>query len=539
MNMINLMIVDDEVIAIKGIECDIDKERLDIEELFTAFDINQAKEVLNKHRIDIILCDIEMPQGNGLELLAWVRENYPRTECIFLTCHASFDYAKQAIELGSLDYLLKPIPSDKLEAVLLKAIEKINKSSKLEEYSKLGKNLSKYQPLLVERFWLDILNCDIPSKEKAIREAAAERNISYREQEKYLPILIQVQQWNKELSTEDERLMEFALKKTAEEMLLKNGVNGTLVQLSNGTLIAILNRENHESMEPDKFEQDCEAYITACNQYFKCDLCCYIGSTAYAYEIIKIFSELYEMDKNNVTLKNKVLRLGRCYAALSTFKLPDMTVLSVMLSEGSKAKLMAEIISYMHNLEEKKQLSASALQQFQQDFLQVIHSFLKQKGIHAHQIFNDNQYNQLAARAARSVTNLMRWADYIATKAMSNRGCEDETQSVVDKAKKFIRMNVCEELTREEVSSHVFLNPDYLNRIFKKETGMSISEYMMQERFKVSQELLLKTDMPISAIAAKVGYSNFSHFAKMFKKYADINPGDFRQKHVLGKLSKD
>jgi two-component system, response regulator YesN len=539
MKMINLMIVDDEVIAIKGIECDIDKERLGISELFTAFDINQAKEVLSKHRIDIILCDIEMPQGSGLELLSWIREHYPKTECIFLTCHANFDYAKQAIELGSLDYLLKPIPSDKLEAVMLKAIEKIKKSSKMEEYSQLGKNLSKYQPLLVERFWMDILNYDIPSKEKAIKEAAAERNIPYREQGKYLPILIQVQQWNKELSTEDERLMEFALKKTSEEMLLKNGVKGTLVQLSNGTLLAILNRENQESMEPDLFKQDCEAYISVCNQYFKCDLCCYIGSSAYAYEIIKIFSELYEMDKNNVTLRNKVLRLGRYSTALSKVKLPDMTVWSVMISEGSKAKLLAEIGSYLRNLAEKEQLSASVLYQFQQDFLQVIHSSLKQKGIHAHQLFNDNQYNELAARAARSDKNLMRWADYIATKVMSDRAGEGETKSVVDKAKNFIRVNICEELTREQVASHVFLNPDYLNRVFKKETGMSISEYMMQERFRISQELLLKTDMPISAIAAKVGYLNFSHFAKMFKKYANINPGDFRQKHILGKLSKD
>lgn len=537
--MINLMIVDDEIIAVKGIEYDINKDKLGISELFTAFNINQAKDVLKKNKVHIILCDIEMPQGSGLELIEWVREHYPHIECIFLTCHARFDYARQAVELGSFDYLLKPVTSFKLESVLLKAIDKINKSSELEKYSRLGKNLSKYQPLLVERFWLDILNCDIPSKEKFIKEAAIERNISYNEKWKYIPILIQVQKWNKELSTEDERLMEFALKKTGEEMLIKDGISGSLVQLSNETLVAILTGEDNEILEYELIKHDCEAYISVCNEYFKCDLCCYIGSKVYACDIIKVFASLYEMDKNNVTLMNKVFILGRNAEASNTAVLPDMTVLTVILSEGSKAKLLAEISNYFRNMEEKKQLSASVLLQFQQDFLQMIHSLLKQKGIHAHQLLNDSLYYQLSSKAPRSVENLLRWVDYISSKVMSNKTSKEESESVVEKAKKFIRMNICEELSREEVANHVFLNPDYLNRIFKKETGMSISEFMMQEKFKISKELLLKTDMPVSAIAAKVGYSNFSHFAKMFKKYADMNPADFRQKHLAEELYKN
>ncbi|MGO4274510.1 helix-turn-helix transcriptional regulator, partial [Paenibacillus sp. TAF58] len=84
---------------------------------------------------------------------------------------------------------------------------------------------------------------------------------------------------------------------------------------------------------------------------------------------------------------------------------------------------------------------------------------------------------------------------------------------------------------REEIANHVFLNPDYLTRIFKKETGMAVSDYLFHERLKLAQELLAKTDMPISAVASHIGYANFSHFSRMFKKHTDLNPIEYRQLH--------
>ncbi len=57
---------------------------------------------------------------------------------------------------------------------------------------------------------------------------------------------------------------------------------------------------------------------------------------------------------------------------------------------------------------------------------------------------------------------------------------------------------------------------------------MSVSEYMFQERMSLAQKLLTKTDMPISVVASHIGYSNFSHFSRMFKKHTNLNPNEFR-----------
>ncbi|MCZ4151848.1 DNA-binding response regulator, partial [Escherichia coli] len=108
------LLVDDDYFVVMALEKKIDWGALGIHTIFTAYNIAQAKEILRNHPVQILICDIEMPQGSGLELLAWVREESHSVQTIFLTNYADFNYAQKAIELQSFDYFLKPIEFDKL-----------------------------------------------------------------------------------------------------------------------------------------------------------------------------------------------------------------------------------------------------------------------------------------------------------------------------------------------------------------------------------------------------------------------------------------
>jgi two-component system response regulator YesN len=528
--MFKLLIVDDEAFAVEGVKSAIHWDELGITEVFTAYNIRQAREVFNDNKIDIMLCDIEMPQGNGLELLAWVRANYPKTECIFLTCHADFGYAKEAIKLGSLDYILKPIPYDELEEVIRKAIDKIKKENKLTEESNLGKYWHRNQSVVVESFWRDIISHTIPSNIKSIEEAARDRNIQLTEATKLIPILIRIQHWGKVLSSYEEKQMEFALKSLAKEKLLNGSEKGQLVKLDKEKLLAIMDVQD---LSADKgiIEKLCKDYIEACNEYFKCDLSCYIGDEVYINELSSNVSQLAVVDKNNVAFYNKVFALNNRRIPTGWVSMPDMSLWSAMLNEGSKEKVLEEIRSFLENQVSTSELNANMLYQFQQDFIQMIYTLLKQKGIQAHKLLGDEKTQELYSDATHSIRRFMLWVSHIVEKSMKYVNDVEESDSVVDKAKKFIIEHIDQDITRDDIASHVFLNPDYLNRIFKKETTLSISEYLQQERFRLAGDLLAKTDMPVSNIAVKVGHTNFSHFAKMFKKYSGMNPMEYRQKN--------
>lgn len=135
-----LLIVDDEIFAIQGIMDGVNWDVLDFEEVLQANSYAQAVELLQKKPVEVVLCDIEMPDESGLELIGWINGHLPETECIILSCHDEFDFARQAVKLNCLDYILKPARYDFLTEVLRKAYETVlekNRQAMLEGYGKI------------------------------------------------------------------------------------------------------------------------------------------------------------------------------------------------------------------------------------------------------------------------------------------------------------------------------------------------------------------------------------------------------------------
>lgn len=140
-----LLIVDDEYFARQGIMDGVNWEALQFEEVLQAGSFSEAVDCFERQavlmqRIDILLCDIEMPDESGLELIEWVNEHSADTECIILSCHDEFDFARQAVRLKCLDYILKPVRYDFLTDVLaktMKTVEEKHRQSTLENYGKI------------------------------------------------------------------------------------------------------------------------------------------------------------------------------------------------------------------------------------------------------------------------------------------------------------------------------------------------------------------------------------------------------------------
>ncbi|MDE6892994.1 MAG: response regulator [Lachnospiraceae bacterium] len=127
----NLLIVDDEMIAVKGMLNGVDWKSCGIDgSIWTAYSAEWALKILNVQQVDLMLCDIEMPGASGLELLRAIREIDRELPCIFLTCHASFEYAQEAISLQCTDYILKPAPYEVIAEKVKKACEDIRKRRK-------------------------------------------------------------------------------------------------------------------------------------------------------------------------------------------------------------------------------------------------------------------------------------------------------------------------------------------------------------------------------------------------------------------------
>lgn len=117
------LIVDDDMPTVELIRSSVDWESLGIGAVYTAYNITQAKKQLMETGADIVISDIEMPRGSGLELLEWVREQKLETEFLLLTCHERFDYAVNAVKLRAAEFLLKPFDVEVMEAALRRLVD--------------------------------------------------------------------------------------------------------------------------------------------------------------------------------------------------------------------------------------------------------------------------------------------------------------------------------------------------------------------------------------------------------------------------------
>jgi len=112
--MYSMLIVDDHKHLVESLAATVPWGDYGITHIHKAYNGKQALQIIMEQDVDILLTDIRMPEMSGLELIGTIRERQLGIECILLTGYADFEYAKQAIELQAVNYLLKPVRDEEL-----------------------------------------------------------------------------------------------------------------------------------------------------------------------------------------------------------------------------------------------------------------------------------------------------------------------------------------------------------------------------------------------------------------------------------------
>ena len=113
-----LLIVDDNKYVVEGLKKQLNWNALGVDEVFGCYRVDQAKEVLAKESVDLLISDIEMPGQTGFDLLDWIEEQGIELETVLLTSYADFEYARQAVQHQCSQYILKPVEPAALRNVM-------------------------------------------------------------------------------------------------------------------------------------------------------------------------------------------------------------------------------------------------------------------------------------------------------------------------------------------------------------------------------------------------------------------------------------
>ena len=250
----NLLIVDDEIVTTQVLEEQLDRELLSIDQIYVAYNTSMARDILQKNKVELILCDIEMPKENGIHFLKWVREQKIQTEVIFLTSHEKFEYAYGAVQNGAANYLLKPIDMNKINQTLLRVTEKIvwkQKTEEIREYWESG--IRK----MVRYFWTRVL-LEPGVQKQGLEEEIKQQGIEEEIQEKYCVVILHFASGKLDLGKEkgQESIYKFAMENIlAEAFTEKIKMENVICWEENkGTYLGILS-EFSEKETKERAEQ--------------------------------------------------------------------------------------------------------------------------------------------------------------------------------------------------------------------------------------------------------------------------------------------
>ena len=150
--MYRLLVADDEIIERKVLLKTLQKNLEGQCELFQAENGREALEIYEKEKIQIAILDIEMPGINGIQAAEKIREKDKNCCIIFLTAYDEFSYAKKAITVRALDYILKPWDEKELMLVLEEAMrlagekEEQTRIRKVAEQAEAGQQIMEEEP---------------------------------------------------------------------------------------------------------------------------------------------------------------------------------------------------------------------------------------------------------------------------------------------------------------------------------------------------------------------------------------------------------
>lgn len=530
--MYQVLLIDDETTSLQTVQWMLPWEKMGISRVLTADSALKAQELMKSFAVQIVICDIEMPRMNGIEFVEWMKRQYPDTEAIMLTCHSEFSFAQKALQLGSLDYILKPVQPEDLAAAVNKVIQTIESKNKIKEGYLHWKNMGKMRK---EQFLINVIQHNVPSDEEALHAAMAKLSLEEDIHSKYKPILICKLRWREKFSEDDKALIEYSIRNMAQEIIVKSDTDGITYALADRQTLVLIQDNPETEHTISLLPNSCNELITTCNNYMNCDICCFIGSSSDITHLADRVEELINYQKAYVSSFNSTIFVGESSQSQKLENMPPQILENWKkhLENKRNPELIHAIQDYLVMLEKENALNAISLQMVQQNFIQMLYLYLQENNLKAQLLFQDKHSFQLMEQSLHSVHSFMEWLNWILKKTESFLEGVGQSNFIIKQVKDYVTLHINEDINREKIAEAVFINEDYLSRIFKQKTGITLSQYIVDKRIRLAKQLLSQTAIPVGDIALDLGYNSFSHFSKIFKENTGDTPAAFR-KHAQG-----
>lgn len=512
----NILFVDDQKKILEAAKKLTNWKKLQVDKVFTANSAVAAKKILSQQSIDIMLTDIEMPGEDGIALQRWQAKEYPSVACIFLTSHADFSYAQEAIRNGAFDYILQPASIPEIEEVVGRCIRMLKERELAES------KISQYDAKLSETLVVHVFNMFYKKgllfqMDEWLRDSHTEDAAWW-----YLPCLMEV--WQADIE-EVEKLLYHAL----EDAAIREDVFYVASRLDNREVGFLFYAKREQNMPVAK--EMMEIIRQQLCRKLGCEMNIYLGQ--YAKEDLQIrIGQIIDFKSGRILKRNEVYLIDE--PKHPALREPDGAVWGRWLIRSDTALVRKQLVNLLRFAEHEQYLTISYMQKLIHAFLEACSIACYELNRNLSELFTDSFSYEQMLHAHSSPKELCDGVDFCLRQyeaMLSEKGGVDSAYSISERIQEVLRYldeNMDRMISRREAAKYIFLNEDYFSRMFRKETGMGYKEYILKHKMDYAEKLLADTDMPIALVASKVGYDNYTNFTQMFKKFAGITPREHR-----------
>ncbi|MEA5011609.1 MAG: response regulator [Angelakisella sp.] len=525
MELYRVLLVDDEEDIRVGISRKMDWEALGFVLVCEAENGQEALELAEQYKPDVILTDIKMPFMDGLELCRILTNRLPASKFVIFSGFDEFDYAKQAISMNVFEYILKPINAAELSDVLQKLKTQIDtERAQRRDMDTLRRRYEESLPLLRELFYSQLIEGKIRTDQ--MQDRAARYDLDLRSTQ-WVSALVQIDD-----AGEDSELIPLSVQQFFDDnMKLKGCICRTFLYNDSVALIASMDNSTSIYDLIEEINRICKL----AKSYLRLTLTVGVGSVCHTPCDLRrsAAGARSALDYRVLAGAGRVIYIGDMEPNQRT-KLSFEDEDKRDLINAVKLGIEEDVALVVDRLISRIGEAGLALSQCHFYFLTLLTCLLtitRNADLEMEEVFGPGFSGAVQITDFGSTVELRKWFLHRCLKIheLLRQQRTDSTWRLIEKAKAFIQQNYAQsELSVESLCEHLHLSSAYFSTLFKRETGMSFTGYVTEVRMEAAAALLRDTEEKTYLIAEKTGYQDPNYFSYVFKKHFGVSPTKYR-----------
>ena len=541
--MLKIFLAEDEVIVRETIKRMIPWEDLGFELVGEAADGEMALPLLLRQKPDLLITDIKMPFMDGLTLAKVAKKEIPGLKVVILSGYDDFNYAKQAINIGVEDYLLKPITKNALIERLTEIRSRYeHEKTQKEYYEKFHREMQAYEKNSIRDFFEALVSGSMDMMEIYRRSEKLGLDIVA---EAYNVLIFTMnceedfsgqREGYSEWEAESLELLEEFFSENTSAMLFRCNIfsYGVLIKGQKETI-----EENTRSCVSeiqrifDRKEQKRQWFVAAgepVERLSQIQKSYYSASRAFSQrylydENILYYDEMASMEKKNVTEDDST------YLQKVDVNALNPAILQKFLSNGFLEETENFVKDYFYAIGQEPLESLVFRNYVTLNVRFSVMSFLKEIGCDTRTLEQEDTEDVLS-ESSKSLENAIAYAEKIISQAIALRdqNSGNKNRSILKTAVDFIDSHYMEEdMSLNKAANAANVSANHFSALFSQNMGQTFIEYLTNLRMNKAKEYLRCTSMRSSEIAGEIGYKDAHYFSYLFKKTQGMTPSDYRK----------